>query len=60
MRPVAIRRKNWIHLGQQGGWTKGSGYDLDRRNLSTPEHPGPRLPGFRAPWLSRFSDQLSR
>jgi hypothetical protein len=41
MRPVAIRRKNWIHLGQQGGWTKGSGYDLDRRNLSTPEHPGP-------------------
>jgi hypothetical protein len=24
-------------LGQQGGWTTGSGHHLDRRDLSTPE-----------------------
>src|SRR6516162_1743826 len=44
MRPVALGRKNWIHLGSKGGWATGSRHPFNRRNLSTPELTDSRLP----------------
>jgi len=44
MRPVALGRRNWIHVGKQRGRTASRRHHFDRRNLSPPELAAPRLP----------------
>jgi transposase len=43
MRPVALGRKNWIHIGSPPGGTKGRGDSLGRGKLPSAASPGARL-----------------
>jgi len=60
MRPVALGRRNWIHVGSKEAGPRVAAIISNRRNLSPPEPVAPRLPRFCAPGLSRFSEQSSR
>ena len=48
MRPIAIGRKNWIHIGSASGRTQGRRDPLGRRELPSKEDPGARIPGRSA------------
>jgi hypothetical protein len=43
MRPVALGRKNWLHVGQRKGWPQGCGDPLDRGVLPQDWHSGKRV-----------------
>ncbi len=59
MRPVALGRKNWIHIGSQStGGTEGCSDSLGRGKLPSVASPGARLLFHDSPWACRSPDQV--
>ena len=56
MRPVALGRKNWIHIGSPPGGTKGRGDSLGRGKLPSAEDLCARLHGCDPSRPSRCQD----
>ena len=56
MRPVALGRKNWIHIGKPTGRTKGCSNSLGRGKLPPVETPSARLFGNDPSWACRSPD----
>jgi Transposase IS66 family len=60
MRPLALGRRNWIHIGSEQAGPRVRGYNLGRRNLPTIENPDSRLPCLGLAGLGQLPDQSDR
>ena len=60
IRPIAIGRKNWIHVGSKEAGPRVAAILSIVETCRAPELTDPRLPSFGAPGLGKFSGQSSR
>ena len=54
MRPIAIGRKNWIHIGSPAGRTQSRRDPIGRRELPSKEDSGARISGRSAAWSQQL------